>query len=197
VKRALIALAVLVVLAGGVLAGVLLSRPYSFHGTVIESPAPSHDFTLMSATGPVSLSDFRGKIVALYFGYTFCPDVCPTTMSDLAEAMRILGDKADDVQVIMVSVDPARDTPELLDAYVKTFDPDFIGLTGSEQDIATVAGEYGVFYQKHEGTAATGYLIDHSAFTMVLDREGRLALILDFGTPPADIASDLSHLLKQ
>lgn len=191
----IIAVASLAILVGGVAGGLLLSRPYVFHGTEIPDPTASYDFTLTSAAGPVSLSDFRGKVVVLYFGYTFCPDVCPTTMSDLAAAMRIMGRKADDVQVVMISVDPARDTPQLLEKYVQTFDPAFIGITGP--DIATVAKNYGVFYSKHEGTADTGYLIDHTASMMVLDREGRLVLILGFGTTPKDIASDLSHIIKR
>lgn len=188
----------------GVVAGVLVIawvaliflRPYSFHGTVIQSPDPSPDFTLASASGPVSLSDFRGQVVVLYFGYTFCPDVCPTTMADLARAMRDLGAKAQDVQVILVSVDPARDTPENLQKYVTSFDPTFIGITGSEQEVATAATLYGVYFAKHEGSEASGYLIDHTASVMVLNREGRLKLVLPFGTPAEAIASDLAEILR-
>jgi len=177
-------------------AALLFLRPYSFHGTVIQSPEPSPDFTLDSATGPVSLSDFRGEVVVLYFGYTFCPDVCPTTMADIARAMRDLGRKADDVQVILVSVDPERDTPEVLEQYVTSFDPSFIGITGTEQDVATAATLYGVYFAKHEGSVASGYLIDHTASVMVLNREGRLKLVLPFGTTPDAMASDLAEMLK-
>lgn len=177
-------------------AALIFLRPYSFHGTVIQSPNPSPDFTLASASGPVSLSDFRGRVVVLYFGYTFCPDVCPTTMADLARAMRDLGTKAKDVQVILVSVDPARDTPENLQKYVTSFDPTFIGITGSEEDVATAAALYGVYFAKHEGSEASGYLIDHTASVMVLNREGRLKLVLPFGTPAEAIASDLAEVLR-
>ncbi len=169
-------------------------RPYRYHGSLIQVAEDAPDFTLQGVDGPVSLHDFRGKIVLLYFGYSFCPDVCPTTMTDLAKAMELLGKQADHYQVIMISVDPERDTPEKIDAYVKHFDPRFIGLSGTPEEIAQAATLYGIFYEKEEGTAATGYLINHTASTTVLDKNGRLRLIFPFGTAPEDIASDLQHL---
>ncbi len=169
-------------------------RPYKFHGSLVPSAGTAPDFTLQGVNGPVSLGDFRGKIVLLYFGYTFCPDVCPTTMTDLAKAMQLLGKQADHYQVIMITVDPERDTPEKTDAYVKHFDPNFIGLSGTPEEIAQVATLYGIFYEREEGSAATGYLINHTASTTVLDKDGRLKLIFPFGTAPEDIASDLQHL---
>jgi protein SCO1/2 len=173
-----------------------LLRPYVFSGTVIQSPEPSFSFTLESMSGPVSLSDFGGKVVVLYFGYTFCPDVCPATLTDLARAMKLLGKKADDVQVIMVSVDPERDTADKLEEYVHAFDPDFIGLTGTPEQIAEVAARYGVYYAKHEGSDASGYLIDHTATVMVINEEGRLKLLESFGTTPEEMAADLAHLIN-
>jgi len=107
-----------------------------------------------------------------------------------------MGKKADDVQVVMVSVDPERDTPEVLATYLSNFNPSFIGLTGTHDQIASAATGLGVFFEKHEGSAATGYLVDHTASVMVLDREGRLRLVLPFETPAEDIASDLTQLLK-
>lgn len=195
-KKLAIALGVVAVILVGVWVGVRTLRPYAFHGTIIQSPEPAPDFTLRSASGPVSVSDFRGDVVVLFFGYTFCPDVCPTTLADLAGAMRNLGDEADEVQVVFVSVDPARDTPERLAQYVTSFDPRFIGVTGTEDEIAAVAAVYGIFYEKHEGTPASGYLIDHTATAMVIDREGRLKLVLPFGIGPQDIAADLHELLN-
>lgn len=193
----------LVIIAGSILAafvvlfvGLRLLRPYVFSGTVIQSPEPSFSFTLESMSGPVSLSDFGGKVVVLYFGYTFCPDVCPATLTDLARAMKLLGKKADDVQVIMVSVDPERDTADKLEEYVHAFDPDFIGLTGTPEQIAEVAARYGVYYAKHEGSDASGYLIDHTATVMVINEEGRLKLLESFGTTPEDMAADLAHLIN-
>jgi protein SCO1/2 len=176
--------------------GAKALRPYTFHGTIIQSPEPAPPFTLESADGPVSLGDFEGQVVVLFFGYTFCPDVCPTTLADLAGAMRLLGDEADDVQVIFVSVDPARDTPERLAEYVSSFDPRFIGVTGTESEIAAVAALYGIFYEAQEGTPASGYVVEHTATTMVIDRQGRLKLVLPFGTGPQDIAADLHELLN-
>ncbi len=171
-------------------------RPYAFHGTVLQSAEPAPDFTLMSADGPVSLSDFRGKIVLLYFGYTFCPDVCPTTLFEVQRTMELLGDDADQVQLIMISVDPLRDTPERLKEYVQYFHPSFIGVTGSDEEIAQVATQYGIYYEKHEGTPATGYLVDHTATITVVDRKGYVKLIFPYGTPAEDMAADLKYLIE-
>lgn len=189
--RALLVLFVVLVAATG------CGRPYTYHGMLLESPNPAADFTLTGASGqPVSLSDFRGKLVVLYFGYTFCPDVCPTTMTELTKAIKALGPKASDVQVIMVSVDPERDTPERVAEYVRYFDPSFIGLSGTPEEVAAAATPFGIYYEKHEGTAATGYLVDHTATLNVIDKEGRMRLVLPFGTSGEDIADDLAHLLR-
>ncbi|MEI2689408.1 MAG: SCO family protein [Anaerolineae bacterium] len=172
-------------------------QPYQYHGLLLDSPVPASDVTLTSQTGePVSLSDFRGQLTALYFGYTFCPDVCPTTLSTLNQALELMGDKADEVQVVMVSVDPDRDTPEALASYLSNFNPDFVGLTSTPEQIASAAIPFGVFFEKHEGSAATGYLVDHTASVMVLDRDGRLRLVIPFETPAEEIAADLKQLLK-
>ncbi len=172
-------------------------QPYTFHGTVLQSAQPAPDFELTASHGQkVSLEDFDGKLVLLYFGYTFCPDVCPATLSELRGAVDILGSQADDVQVIMISVDPERDTPEMLAEYVTHFDPSFLGVTGTPEEIAQIATLYGIFYEAHEGTAATGYLVDHTATVMVIDQDGHLKLVFPFGTPAEDIAEDLEHLLN-
>lgn len=171
-------------------------RPYQFHGTVLQSPQPAPDFTLQGATGNVSLSDFRGKMVILYFGYTYCPDVCPASMSAVAGAMEIIGKKAERVQVIMVSVDPDRDTPAEIDAYAKHFNPNFVGVTGSAEEIAQVATLYGIYYAKEEGSAASGYLVEHTATLMVIDERGALKLLLPFGVTAEEIAADLNYMLR-
>lgn len=188
-KTFLLLIVLLLLLAG--------CQPYQYHGLLLDSPVPASDVTLTSHTGePVSLSDFRGGLTALYFGYTFCPDVCPTTLSTLNQALELMGDKADEVQVVMISVDPERDSPEVLASYLSNFNPDFVGLTGTPEQIASAATPFGVFFEKHEGSAATGYLVDHTASVMVLDREGRLRLVLPFETPAEEIAADLKQLLK-
>jgi len=173
-----------------------LFGPGEFHGLVIQSPPPLSNFALTATNGEkISLLDFRGKLVVLYFGYTYCPDVCPATMVELKHMMEALGRDARDVQVIMVSVDPDRDTPEKLGEYVTQFNPSFIGMTGNENDLLGITTELGIFYQKHDGTPATGYLIDHTATVSVLDEDGRLRLVFPFGTTGEDMAADLRRLL--
>lgn len=191
-----ILLGALVVIAG-LAAGVYFFRPHTFHGTVIQSPEPAYNFTLKGTDGDVSLKDFRGKVVLVYFGYTFCPDICPGTLANVAQALRDLGSKADDIQLIMISLDPERDTPEKLAEYMGHFYPSFIGITGTKDQLDEVASLYGVFYQKAEGSDATGYLIDHTATLMVLDREGYLKLVFPYGVTSKDIADDLKYMLRQ
>jgi len=172
--------------------------PEQFNGTYLPTPIPAPDFTLDGADGAqVSLSDFANKIVLLYFGYTFCPDVCPTTMADLGRVQRALDNAGEDVQVIMITVDPDRDTPEVMGQYVQHFHPTFVGLSGVQEQIDAIGASYGVYYQKHEGTAATGYLVDHTARVFVIDRDGLYKLSFGFGMSSEDMAKDLRLLLKQ
>jgi protein SCO1 len=172
-------------------------KPHNFTGTLLQSPTEAHDFTLMSHTGQkVSLSDFRGKLVILYFGYTFCPDVCPATLSEVKGAMDILDADADQVQTIMISVDPERDDSAKMAAYMTHFDPSFLGLTGTPEQIAEIATLYGIYYAKNEGSEATDYLVDHTASQTVIDQDGHVKLVFPFGTMAEDIAADLDYLLK-
>lgn len=143
----------------------------------------------------VDLNTFRGKLVVLFFGYTHCPDVCPTTLSDMAAAFELLPNgMPDKIQVLFVTVDPERDTPEVLRAYVPYFHPTFLGLHGDAEAVARAAREFRVVYRRHGGDG--GYLIDHSAGSYVLDAQGRLRLYLPFGQAPETIAQDLSTLFK-
>jgi protein SCO1 len=132
----------------------------------------------------------------LYYGYTFCPDVCPTTLAEVTKAVQALGKKAEDVQVLMITVDPERDTPERLAEYMAFFNPSFVGLSGTPDQIAEAATPFGIYYQKHEGTSASGYLVDHTATVNVLDREGRMRLVWPFGTEGDAMAADLKQMLK-
>ncbi len=180
------------------LSGIVPIGPRQFHGTLIQSPTPLANFTLYGPdNAPVSLRDFRGKVVILYFGYTYCPDVCPATLAELKQMMAALGRQADQVQVLMISVDPERDTAVALQQYVTHFHPSFIGLTGqTEEDILAVTTPLGIYYEKHAGTASTGYLIDHTATLTVIDKKGYLRLIYPFGISGKDIAADLQYIIN-
>jgi len=156
-----------------------------------------HDFALIDHNGqPRTLADFKGKVVAIFFGYTQCPDVCPTTMVEMMEVMKMLGADAARVQVLFVTIDPQRDTRELLGQYVPGFDKRFLGLTGTPEQIAAVAKEFKVFYQKVPGKTEDSYTMDHFAGQYVFDRQGRLRLFVRYGQKPEAIAADLRLLLK-
>lgn len=181
------------VLLGAALAGwrwYTLSRTPQ-HGIVIDAAEPAQDFTLAGSNGrPVSLAEFRGRPVLLYFGYTTCPDVCPTTLADLRMAMQELGSDQDKVQVLFVSVDPERDTPERLRAYLQYFNPNFIGLTGSLGEIEAIASRFGVYFAKNTANSAADYLVDHTSAVLLLDAEGRLRLMFPYGTTGKQLAGD-------
>jgi protein SCO1/2 len=175
-----------------------LFGPTEWHGMVIQSNQPVTNFTLTSSDGePVSLIDFRGKVVMLYFGYTFCPDVCPATMIELSDAMETLGEQSEDVQVVMITLDPERDTPEVMQNYVTHFNESFMGLTGTPEELIAVTAPMGIFYERHEGSSASGYLIDHTATVAVLDKEGKLRLVYPFGITGAEMAADLKYLVRE
>jgi protein SCO1/2 len=145
----------------------------------------------------VTLDTFKGKLVVLFFGYTHCPDVCPTTLSDLAAAFKLMPrEVVDKVQVLFATVDPERDTPEVLRSYVPYFHPSFLGLYGSPAEVAQAARDFRVIYRRHVEPGVEGYLVDHSAGSYVLDSHGRLRLYLPFGHTPQDIANDLMALFK-
>ena len=170
-------------------------RPHVFHGVVMQSLAEAPAIDLEATTGElVSLDSFAGKLLVVYFGYTHCPDVCPTTLSTLNKALDRMGDNANDVQVVMVTVDPERDSVDHLAEYMGHFNDSFIGLTGSVDDIATVATTYGVYFAANEGNVDTGYTVDHTAHLMVIDRSGHLRLVLPPELGPEEMAADLEYL---
>lgn len=143
-----------------------------------------------------TLEDFRGKVVLIAFGFTHCPDVCPTTLADMASAVRQLGDRAGEVQVLFVTVDPKRDTAELLRQYVPAFHPGFIGLRGSPAEIEAVTKAFKVYASERPGKTPDTYTVDHSGQSFVIDRQGNLRLLIPPGTRPDAIASDLKVLLN-
>jgi protein SCO1/2 len=186
-------------LIGAVAAGVFLfSKPASFRGTTYTEPypvAPQIELTHGAGTS-FRLSEMRGKVIILFFGYTSCPDICPTTLAGLNQALGKLGDQADQVQVLFVTVDPQRDTPERVQEYVNHFNSDFIGLSGTEQELAKTWNDYGVFRETVEGTSAAGYLVNHTARVTLIDQQGNLRVSFGFDTPVEDIVHDLKLLLK-
>lgn len=168
----------------------------AFENTDVTGLDYAKDFALPDFNGKMrKLSDFRGKAVVIFFGYTQCPDVCPTTMAQLAEVMKQLGPLADRVQVLFISLDPDRDTPAILAKYVSAFDPRFLGLVGDKDTTEKVAKEFKVFYQKVPGKQPGSYTLDHSAGTFVFDPQGRLRLFLRYDQGPEPIVHDLKLLL--
>jgi protein SCO1/2 len=168
-----------------------------FKSSDVTGASFGRDFSLEDPTGKTrTLADFRGKAVVVFFGYTQCPDVCPTTLSTLAETMKMLGPDADRVQVIFITVDPERDTPALLAEYVPAFDKRFLGLSGDAEATDRVAKEFKVIYQKQPGPTPTTYTMDHSAGLFVFDPQGRLRLYARHGEGPDALAGDLRELLR-
>ena len=188
-------------LVGVVAAGVFLfSKPAGFRGTMYAEPyPPAPEIELTRDNGNrLRLSEMRGNTVLLFFGYTSCPDVCPTTMAELKQALEKLGeDDAKQVQVLFVTVDPERDTPERVQEYVDHFNSNFIGLSGTESELADVWKDYGVFRETVEGTSAAGYLVNHTARITLIDKDGNLRLSYAFNTPVDSIVHDLKLILKE
>ena len=167
-----------------------------FKSTDITGSSVGGDFALPDFTGRVrKLSEFRGKVVVLFFGFTQCPDVCPTTLADAAAALKELGPKADDVEVAFITVDPERDTPELLSQYVPAFHPRFLGLRGSGEELEKVAKLFKVYYAKSPSPGG-GYTMDHSAGKFVIDKQGRPRLLVAHDAGPSVLAHDLRQLLS-
>lgn len=168
-----------------------------FNNVDITGASYARDFRLTDFNGqPRTLADFRGKVVVMFFGYTQCPDVCPTTMTDMAEVKRRLGPDGERVQVIFVTLDPDRDTAEVLSQYVPGFDPSFLGLRGTRDETAAIAKDFKVFYQKVPGKTETSYTMDHTAGSYVFDTEGRVRLFLRHAGAIDPIVADLRKLLR-
>lgn len=183
--------------AGAVsLTGCSPEKP-QFHGVDITGADYARDFKLTDHNGQVrSLQDFRGKVVMVFFGYTQCPDVCPTSMQELAEVKKLLGSNGDKFQGIFITVDPERDTQELLKAYMANFDPSFLALRGSPEQIAAIAKDFKVYYKRVDGKTPTSYTMDHSAGSYAYDPQGRLRLYNRYASGAANLAADAQLLLK-
>jgi protein SCO1/2 len=186
----------LLVLIATVLAACDSEAP-RFSNVDITGANYARDFNLKDFHGtPRTLADYRGKVVVLFFGYTQCPDVCPTTLTDMAEVKKRLGPDGDKLQVIFITLDPERDTPEVLAQYVPGFDPTFIALRGTRDETAAVAKDFKVFYQKVPGKTETSYTLDHTAGSYVFDREGRIRLFVRHAGGVDPIVADLKKLMR-
>ncbi len=194
-RSVVIGLVVVAVVLVGAMAYML--RPYRLRGAEMIPPKPAPDFALTDAEGrEFRLSDQRGRSVLLFFGYTSCPDVCPTTLAEFKRVRTLLGPQADRVRFVFISVDPERDTPEKMLAYARAFDPAFIGLSGPEEQLAKIWRDYGIVRQKEETGSAGGYFVTHTARALAVDPAGNLRVTFPFGADPADIAADLRYLLR-
>ena len=168
-----------------------------FRASDVTGTAFGRDLALTDHAGKArTLADFRGKVVVLFFGYTNCPDVCPTTLATLVETLRQLGPDAAKVQVLFVTVDPERDTQELLSTYVTAFDRSFLGLSGDAEATARTAKEFKILYQKQPGRPPDSYTVDHSAGTFIFDPQGRLRLYVGYGQGADVFAHDIRELLR-
>lgn len=186
--------------AGAVLlAGCSDSSKPAFSSIDLTGADYAKDFALKDHHGqPRTLKDYQGKIVVIFFGYTQCPDVCPTSLSELVEVKKMLGADGDKLQGLFVSVDPERDTPEVLKSYMANFDPSFVALyADTPEKLAAVAKDYKVYYKKVEGKTPTSYTMDHSAGMYIYDTQGRLRLYSRYGSGAAALASDIQRLLKE
>ncbi len=187
------------VLIGVVMAAVLyFPKTEPFRGTLYDPALPAPEIELTQDNGSsFRLGELRGNVVLLFFGFTSCPDVCPTTLSELRKVNEELGKDAGQVRVVFVTVDPERDTPEKVQKYVSIFNPAFVGLSGSMEELEPVWRDYGVYREVDEVTSsASGYLVTHTARVYLIDQDGNLRLSYSYGTPTEDIVHDLKILFK-
>ncbi len=174
------------------------AQPYVLHGSVIDPPQPAPPITLPASDGSTfNLAQQRGKLVLLFFGYTSCPDVCPTTLSDMRQVMAGLGDRAKSVQMVFITVDPQRDTVEKLKDYLSVFGPSFVGLSAPIDQMEPVWKEYGVYREIQPVASSDTYTVAHSAFIYVIDPKNQLRMTYPFGTDIDFIIKDISFLLKE
>lgn len=169
-----------------------------FRGVDITGAEYAQDFALPDQDGKVrSLKDFAGKVVVVFFGYTQCPDVCPTTMQELAQVKEMLGPDGERLQAVFVTVDPERDTPELLKAYMANFDPSFVALRGDDAQTIAVAKDFKIYFKKVDGQTPTSYTMDHSAGSYIFDPAGRVRVYSRYGSGPDAVAQDVRSLLNE
>jgi len=197
-RRSFLIGGILLIVTIGIAIALTLTQNHEYHGVVYENPGQAPEITLISSDDQqFDLAMQKGKIVLLFFGYTSCPDVCPSTLADMKRVLNILGKDSEDVQVVFVTVDPERDTVDKLKSYMALFNPNFIGLTGTEIDLDKVWGDYGVVREIDTSSqTALGYLVNHTSRIYLIDQAGRLLITYGFGTFPEDIAKDIEYLIR-
>lgn len=187
-----------IIAAVGILFGFVIERPYTFRGSVIDPAVPAPEFSLLSSQGgEYRLDSKTGKIVLIFFGYTYCPDVCPTTLYEMKEIKARLKDKAENIEFVFVTVDPDRDTQEQLTRYLASFDGSFFGLTGTTQQLEKVWKDYGVYREIQETENSLGYLVDHTSRLYLINSQGELMMTYLYETTLEEIISDLNYLIKK
>ena len=184
---------------GSAMLGACSPGKPSFHGTDITGADYAKDFALTDFNGrPRTLQDFKGKAVVMFFGFTQCPDVCPTTITEMAQVKQLLGPDGDKLQVLFVTVDPERDTAQILKEYLGNFDPSFVALLPTPEELRTkVAPDFKVYYKKVEGSTPTSYTMDHTAGVLLFDPKGKIRVHCSYGTPADSIAADVKTLLAE
>jgi protein SCO1/2 len=178
----------------------VVGQPAGLYGKVYNPPRAAFDFTLPTSTGErAHLRDYQGRVVLIFFGYTNCPDICPTTLADIKGALAQLGDQAQDVTVLFITVDPTNDTPERLTEYLGYFhEPGFVGLSGTEAEAAAIAYQYGAKFYREENTTTTGgYSVAHTARLFLINRQGQWAMTMEYGTPVEQLAANLTYWLAR
>ena len=186
------------ILAVALMIVVVFRKPYTFNGTVIDPPLPVEDFVLQTGNNEsFRLSEQSGKITLLFFGYTNCPDVCPTTFAEFKQVYKKLGDDAQNVRFVMVTADPERDTPNQISEFIRFFNPVFVGLSGERSELEKVYKEFSIFVEKQESGSAADYLVSHTANVFVLDQNKNLRITFPYGTSANDMTDEIIQLLKE
>jgi len=172
------------------------NEPHVFNGSPYQDPSPAPPIPLLDTSGiPFQLKDYHGKIILLYFGYTFCPDICPSTLANVRHILDELGDSSHEVVFMMITVDPARDSPEILGKYMSRFHPGYIGIWGEGEELEIVKQSYGVFSETDPESDPVNYLVSHTARIFLIDQEGILRTGYSFGTPNEEILSDVEYII--
>lgn len=171
-------------------------KPTEFKGSDITGTGLGQDLAIPDTTGQLrTLADYRDKVIVVFFGFTQCPDVCPTALAELSQTLALLGDQADQVQVLLISVDPERDTPEILAEYVQAFHPSFVGLAGTTDQLHKAAQSFKAYYAKAPGATPEQYTMDHTASFYIFDKKGDVRVLISGDVSAEDIASDIRQLL--